>query len=612
MKLATALIAAVLAEGQSHRERRDASYDECKAACDETAAYDYSDDGDVHERCLQDCDARYGTAVHSGGDEDFLQCEVYEIDPFNFCCPSGIDVNEYWPVEKPAQRGHRPIAPGAKCPTGCAIAKSIDEFVCAFYSRVSELETILVDLANALKTDLDGIMELRQKFVRRYREVSDKSQRSIQKITEIGETFIDIVKMGLENEDLIDEVTKEISDGEREAEIARAAMDKLKSFCKIGKQCVKQSYFPPELFGGIKKDCADYYKQPYWTSSAAEQTWNKLPQSGVYQIQPNRELDPFFVYCDQKTAGGGWTLIQHNGISRKELWEEYSNGEKQLKTDWNRNWENYKAGFGHVASNGEADFWLGLERMHALTAPKKNGGVDQTLRIDLVDWEGEEFFGEYSKGVILSDKADFKLIVRDYSGVGGYSIGDALGEGMDFEGGAQKQFTKQNFMKFSTHDNDNDKLCMWSRNNMQYVYGKSVPQFSVHDEAALCGDVAKNFPDWEEKLKKWGSCAQQDGAGFWYNRCSAGNLNGRVYGETGTGFYELKTIKLEGEDGYTMMEKNHDDGLIWATLNRGRDYSFMMAEMRVRPKDFVGYSATAGLEMLRNGRTMDENKANRN
>ncbi|CBY39655.1 unnamed protein product [Oikopleura dioica] len=567
MKLATALIAVVFAD----RERRAAGIDECKAACDEIAAYDYSDNGDGLETCLTECDQQFGTALNGPEDNEFLQCEVYEIDPFNFCCPSGIDVNEYWPVEKPAQRGHRPIAPGAECPTGCAIAKSIDEFVCAFYSRVSELETILVDLANALKTDLDGIMELRQKFVRRYREVSSKSQRSIQKITEIGETFIDIVKMGLENEDLIDE---------------------------------------PKLFGGIKKDCADYYKQPFWTSSAADQTWNKLPQSGVYQIQPTRDIDPFFVYCDQKTAGGGWTLIQHNGISRKELWKEYSNGEKQLKTDWNRNWENYKAGFGHVASNGEADFWLGLERMHALTAPKKNGGKDQTLRIDLVDWEGEEFFGEYSKGVILSEKADFKLIVRDFSGVGGYSIGDALGEGMDFEGGAQKAFTKQNYMKFSTHDNDNDKLCMWSRNNMQTVYGKTVPKFSVHDEAARCGDVAKNFPDWEKQLATWGSCAQQDGAGFWYNRCSAGNLNGRVYGETGTGFYELKTISLEG--GYEMMEKNHDDGLIWATLNRGRDYSFMMAEMRVRPKDFVGYSATAGLEMLRNGRTMDENKANKN
>ena len=59
MKLATALIVAVAAS----RERRAASYDECKAACDEIAAYDYSDDGDVHESCLQECDQEFGTGL---------------------------------------------------------------------------------------------------------------------------------------------------------------------------------------------------------------------------------------------------------------------------------------------------------------------------------------------------------------------------------------------------------------------------------------------------------------------------------------------------------------------------------------------------------------------
>lgn len=604
MKIATAVLAVgVFAD----RERRGAgSLEECKSYCDDD--YDYGIlTAEQQSSCLSECDAIHGVSITSGGDADFLQCEVYEIDPFNFCCPAGIDVNNYWPVEKPTQRGHRPVEPDQQCPTGCKIAREIDQFVCAFYQRVSELETILVDLANALSSDLDGIMELRQQFVRRYREVSSKSQRSIEKITEIGETFIDIVKLGLENEDLIDEVTKEISDGEKEAAIAKAAMAKLKDFCKIGKQCVKQSYFPPELFGGIKKDCADYYKQPFWTSANADEVWNKLPQSGVYQIQPNDNIDPFFVYCDQKTAGGGWTLIQHNGISRKELWEEYSTGQKQLKTDWNRNWANYKAGFGHIASNGEADFWLGLERMHVLTNPKKNGGQQTSLRIDIVDWEGEEYFGEYSKAIIQGESRDYRLIVDNFSGVGSYSIGDAL-EGVAFGGDPrQKAHTRQKFMKFSTHDRDNDKLCAWSKNNMRTVFGQRIPIFSADDEAAQCLEVAEKFSDWEEKLTKWGSCSQQDGAGFWYNRCSAGNLNGRVYGESGTGFYELKTIELQ--DGISMMEKDHDDGLIWASLGRGRDYSFMMAEMRVRPKDFVGYSATAGLDMLRNGRLMDENKA---
>merc|ERR1712157_419544 len=135
----------------------------------------------------------------------------------------------------------------------------------------------------------------------------------------------------------------------------------------------------------------------------------------------------------------------------------------------------------------------------------------------------------------------------------------------------------------STHDNDNDKLCMWSRNNMQRIYGKSVPKFSVHDEAAQCGDVAKNFPDWEKKLKKWGSCAGQDGAGFWYNRCSAGNINGHIYKG---GYYALKSLEITNSFTNQPIMRDHDDGLIWGTLGKGRDYSFMLAEMRVRPRNF--------------------------
>jgi len=32
--------------------------------------------------------------------------------------------------------------------------------------------------------------------------------------------------------------------------------------------------------------------------------------------------------------------------------------------DWNRSWANYKAGFGSI----DANFWLGLEKMHLLTS----------------------------------------------------------------------------------------------------------------------------------------------------------------------------------------------------------------------------------------------------
>jgi len=37
---------------------------------------------------------------------------------------------------------------------------------------------------------------------------------------------------------------------------------------------------------------------------------NGATSNGIYRIDPGYGLEPFDVYCDMVTDGGGWTIIQ--------------------------------------------------------------------------------------------------------------------------------------------------------------------------------------------------------------------------------------------------------------------------------------------------------------
>ena len=114
--------------------------------------------------------------------------------------------------------------------------------------------------------------------------------------------------------------------------------------------------------------------------------------SGVYTIYPDGKL-PFDVYCDQTTAGGGWTVIQ-----------------KRLKVsdDFNRTWDDYKHGFGNFLVG---EYWLGLEKIRRLTENKTENRLRMVLGVNdkklLVS--RNTLYAEYAWLKIGDEEAKYKL-----------------------------------------------------------------------------------------------------------------------------------------------------------------------------------------------------------
>ena len=138
--------------------------------------------------------------------------------------------------------------------------------------------------------------------------------------------------------------------------------------------------------------------------------------SGVYTIQPDY-LEPFEVYCDQETDGGGWAVFQRR---------------RDGSVHFERNWNEYVNGFGNI--NGE--YWLGLHKIYRLTRWNQ---FHPELRIDLKDFENNAGYAKYSTFYIGSVSTDYTLQVAGYSG----NIGDDL--------------SYSNGKKFTTLDRDNDE-----------------------------------------------------------------------------------------------------------------------------------------------------------
>jgi len=108
--------------------------------------------------------------------------------------------------------------------------------------------------------------------------------------------------------------------------------------------------------------------------------------------------------------------------------------------NWNLPWADYKAGFGSI----DADFWLGLEKMHLLTSSQPYRLRVEMQFVNTNLWYSAEYWS-FKIGDELNDK--YRLEVSGYSG-------DA-GDSLQYEGDGG--YFYQNGMKFTTVDQDNDE-----------------------------------------------------------------------------------------------------------------------------------------------------------
>uniref|UniRef100_A0A8D8K1A7 Ficolin-1 n=2 Tax=Culex pipiens TaxID=7175 RepID=A0A8D8K1A7_CULPI len=137
-------------------------------------------------------------------------------------------------------------------------------------------------------------------------------------------------------------------------------------------------------------------------------------RSGRYRMDV-AGVDPFDVYCEQQFYGGGWIVIQNR-----------FNG----SVDFYRNWTDYKNGFGSV----DGEFWLGLDRIHALTKSKP-----RELLVHVEDFSGNVKYAKYSSFAVGNENE--KYIFKTLEGHSG-TLSDSL--------------VQHKGMKFTTKDSDND------------------------------------------------------------------------------------------------------------------------------------------------------------
>merc|ERR1711892_977753 len=153
-------------------------------------------------------------------------------------------------------------------------------------------------------------------------------------------------------------------------------------------------------------------------------------QSGLYLISPGG-LEAKTAICENDQLGGSFTVIQNR---------------KNGSEPFDRNWDDYKNGFGTVAALDsaaceEGEFWLGNEYIYAM----QNKGSANALKIRMSRHDGQVGQVSYSNFKVASEREQYQLQRADgfKDDTCGVKVGNSLA-GMNFgsQGYGQKDIAK--------------------------------------------------------------------------------------------------------------------------------------------------------------------------
>uniref|UniRef100_A0A672YUJ0 Fibrinogen gamma chain n=1 Tax=Sphaeramia orbicularis TaxID=375764 RepID=A0A672YUJ0_9TELE len=370
---------------------------------------------------------------------------------------------------------------GMYCPTTCGVADYMLRYIPSVENDLDRMENDLETIANLTQESEDKVVYMKDSTT-----TAAQKNPYYKKSSDMLEDVLRFERTIVAQEDQIMELQNLISSNEQR-------MTELKQLSiQLAQQCSEPCKDEVEIQPTTGTDCQDIANKGATTS-------------GLYFVKPATSPEQFLVYCEIDEFGRGFTVIQRR---------------RDGSVDFNKDWIQYKNGFGYLSPDDTTEFWLGNEKIHLLTASLS--GIPTVLRIELVDWDGNRRYADYTMFRLTPEADNYRLTYGYY--LGG-DAGDAFA-GFDFgDDPSDRFFTSHNGMQFSTHDKDNDK----------------------YD----------------------GNCAQQDGSGWWMNRCHAAHLNGKYYQG---GRY---TEKDAGEYGF-------DNGIIWVTWHN-RWYSLKETTMKLIP-----------------------------